>query len=88
MPSADKGEVNITINAKPFSQLYVLAVDLHSIALRQVDIEGALATQKRDLSLNQSLSTDGQKGFSESRMTVEVVKGDTYSIDDITSSEI
>lgn len=51
---------------------------------------GVELTQKRDLSLTQSLaaSDDATKGFTESRTTLELTKDEAHQIEDITSSEI
>jgi hypothetical protein len=32
VPSADKGEITFQANLRPFTQLYVLAIDLNSVA--------------------------------------------------------
>ena len=89
VPNQD-GEVSFTANLKPYTQLYILAIDLNSVAQRQVDIASAVneATQKRDLSLAKSLPIDDRNGFTESRTTEEVTKDTVKVIEDITSTEI
>jgi hypothetical protein len=44
------------------------------------------AIQKRDLSLTKSL--DSNKGFTESRTTIKLNKGEIHFVDDITSTEM
>ena len=85
VPNAE-GEVNFTANLAPFTQLFVIAIDLTSVAQTQVDVTPVQPTQKRDLSLLQSL--DLSKGYTESRTTIELLKHDTSLIEDITSTEI
>ena len=82
--------MSFTANLKPYTQLYILAIDLNSVAQRQVDIASAVneATQKRDLSLAKSLPIDYRNGFTESRTTEEVTKDTVKVIEDITSTEI
>ena len=92
VPSKETGEVQFSANLKAYTQLYVLAIDQNSVALRQIDL-GDLKqpVQKRDLSLAKSLSPGGiedKKGFTESRMKFEVLKGETHVVEDITSTEM
>jgi hypothetical protein len=89
LPIGEDGVVTFKANLKPYTQLYILALDLNSVAQRQVDLE-AEPTAKRDLSLMQCLSASDntKKGFTESRTTVELIKGETHQIEDITSTEI
>lgn len=55
LPIGEGGVVTFKANLKPYTQLYVLAIDLTSVAQRQVDLE-VEPTAKRDLSLTQCLS--------------------------------
>jgi hypothetical protein len=77
---------------KPFTQLFILAVDVNSVAQRQIDLAeagvGLIPTPKRDLSLAQPLAEPTEKkGFTESRTTVQLVKDEKHLIADITSTE-
>jgi hypothetical protein len=36
-PNQD-GEINFKANLKPYTQLYILAIDVNSVAFRQVDL--------------------------------------------------
>lgn len=89
-PNGETGEVTFSANLKPYSQLFIVAVDLNSVAQRQVDLEAIQLTQKRDLSLAKPLtsSDDATKGFTESRTTLELTKDEAHTIEDITSTEI
>jgi hypothetical protein len=62
----------------------VFAVESGSTAATTVALEFG-AIQKRDLSLKQPL--DINKGFTESRTTMIIKKGESHFIEDITSTE-
>ena len=38
VPQGENAEVSFTANLKPYTQLYVLAIDQNSVALRQLDL--------------------------------------------------
>lgn len=88
VPQKETGVVSFTANLKAYSQLFILAIDMNSVAQRQIDLDEIQPTSKRDLSLTKSLPTAGNKGFTESRTTIELTKGEVHSIEDITSTEI
>jgi len=74
VPNAQSGEVSFQINLKPYTQLFILAVDLNSVAQKKLDLSDLSPTQKRDLSLAKPLSSgpDDNKGFTESRTTISL----------------
>jgi hypothetical protein len=39
VPNPESGEITLTANLKPFTQLYILAIDLNSVAQRQIDLD-------------------------------------------------
>ena len=88
-----EGEINFKANLKPYTQLYILAIDVNSVAFRQVDlalagVELLTTVQKRDLSLTKPLADPTEKkGFTESRTNVNLNKGEKHLIEDITSTE-
>lgn len=43
-PSQETGEVTFKANLKPYSQLYVVAIDLNSVAQKQVDLADLIPT--------------------------------------------
>ncbi|CDW90653.1 UNKNOWN [Stylonychia lemnae] len=79
------GEIKISRNLLPFTQLHILVIDKNSVAQKQLDL-ALNQIQKRDLSLNQPLDTS--KGYTESRATLSIMKDETHFIEDITSTEI
>jgi hypothetical protein len=88
-PNAETGEISFQANLRPYSQLFVVALDLTSVAQRTLDIPTRDAqVQKRDLSLQQSLPITSTHGYTESRTTTSHVRDEQVVVEDITSTEI
>lgn len=88
-----QGEITFNANLKPYTQLFLLAIDVNSVAQRQLDlaecgVEVHPSPQKRDLSLTKPLADPKEKkGFTESRTSLNIVKDEKHLIEDVTSTE-
>lgn len=87
-PNPQTGEVSFQANLKAYNQVYVVAIDLNSVAQRTIDLSYLEATAKRDLSLAASLPISATSGFTESRTTATLFTGSTLSVEDITSTDL
>ena len=82
---SETGEVRFSANLSSYTQLVILAIDTSSVAQKCYDLPvNQILT--RDLSLGKVL--DVSKGFTESRTTHVLLKGEEYSIEDINSTEL
>jgi hypothetical protein len=87
-PNPQTGEVTFQANLKAYNQIYIVALDLNSVAQRIIDLSYLEATAKRDLSLAASLPISATSGFTESRTTTTLTTDESLTIEDITSTDI
>ena len=84
MPDSS-GKVEFEADLSHFSHLHVIALDKNVAAMVTHDLPTATIS-KRDLTLTRPL--DSSKGFTESRITVNLQKFGTHVLEDVTSTEI